>query len=244
MIFVFIIFKKNMNMRTEKIIGLLLIVGTILLFIPFTVLTFIFDYPTILREEPGIILTRFYNGGTTLIIVWWLFALVGLPILEAYVLIGQKLEGKLYFVRWATTLAIFAGFTQVIGLLRWSFVVPVLAKSFVLAHDEATRQACRITFQAIHQYGGVILGEHLGQLFTIVWTLMISSAFYKLKIMPLWVIVFGFVTALIYLLAQGELFATVIPGFPVWSKAGMIGGTMWMIWLLIIGCRFLKLEID
>ena len=231
------------NMKTEKIIGLLLIIGTLLLFVPYTILTIIFDYPHILREETGFVLTKFYNGGTTLIIVWWLFAIVGLPILEAYILIGQKLESKFYYVRWATTLAIISGIVQIIGLLRWTFVVPVLAKTYVTSQNESVRETCKIIFQAVHQYGGVVLGEHIGQLFTIAWVMMISSVFHKLNLMPKWIIWLGYISSFIFLLAQGELFATVISGFPVWSLAGLIGSTLWLIWMIIIGIKFLKIEI-
>lgn len=230
-------------MRTEKIIGLLLIVGTLLLFVPYTILTIIFDYPNILREDPGVILTKFYGGGTPLILVWWLFAIVGLPLLEAYVLIGQKLESKFYFVRWATTLAVISGIVQIIGLLRWTFVVPILAKTFVTSQNESVREICKVVFQTIHQFGGVILGEHIGQLFTIAWIVIISSAFDKLGLMSKWIIWLGYTSAFIYLLAQAELFATVIPNFPVWTLAGLIGSTMWLIWMIIIGIRFLQLEI-
>lgn len=231
-------------MRTEKIIGLLLIVGSLLLLVPYTILTILFEYPLILREDAGIVLTRFSQGGPTLIIVWWLFAIVGLPILEAYVLIGQKLEGKIYYMRWATTLGIISGIVQIIGLLRWSFVVPFLANTFVSTQNDSIREMCKIVFKAFHQFGGVVLGEHIGQLFTIAWVILICSAFYKLKLMPNWIIVFGYTSAAIYLMAQAELFATVIPDFPVWNYAGLIGSTMWLIWMIIIGIQFLKIEIE
>jgi hypothetical protein len=52
----------------------------------------------------------------------------------------------------------------------------------------------------------------------------------------------GFVSSFIYLMAQAELFATVIPGFPVWDMAGFIGSTFWLIWLLIIGIKLTKTE--
>ena len=96
----------------------------------------------------------------------------------------------------------------------------------------------------VNQFGGVLLGEHLGQLFTIAWTVMIATAFDKLRLFPKWIIWFGYISAGIYLLAQAELFAIVIPGFPVWSLAGLISSTMWLIWLIIIGIRFLKVEIN
>jgi hypothetical protein len=105
-------------MRTEKIIGILLILGAVGVFIPYTILTIIFDYPDILREDAGVILTRFHEGGASLILVWFLFAILGLPLILAYVSIGQKLENKFYFIRWATTLGVISGIVQVIGLLR------------------------------------------------------------------------------------------------------------------------------
>jgi hypothetical protein len=225
----------------EKTIGILLILGALGVLIPYTVLTITFDYPSILREETGSILTKFHKGGNTLIWTWWAFAFLGLPLLEAVVLIGQQYKDKFYFVRWATTLGVIGILVQFIGLLRWTFVVPVLANNFVAGTDMA-KEANKVAFQVIHQYGGVILGEHIGQLFTIAWTIMITSAFMQMKLFPKWVNILGFVSSFIYLLAQAELFATVIPNFPVFEMAGFIGSTLWIIWLLIIGVKFLKIK--
>jgi len=230
-------------MRTEKIIGLLLIFGAIGVFIPYTVLTIIFDYPEILRQDPGFILTKFHEGGSSLILTWFLFAILGIPLIIAYILIGQQLENKLSFVRWATTLGVISGIVQIIGLLRWTFVVPVLANNFVTAVSEVSKDSNKIVFQTIHQYGGVLLGEHLGQLFTVIWTIMIAAAFSKLRLFPKWIIWFGYISSAIYLLAQAELFKTVIPDFPVWDMAGFIGSTLWLVWLIIIGVKFFKVEI-
>ena len=230
-------------MRTEKIIGLLLILGAIGVFIPYTVLTIIFDYPDILRQDAGFILTKFHDGGSSLIFTWFLFAVLGIPLIIAYILIGQKLENKLSFVRWATTLGVISGIVQVIGLLRWTFVVPVLANNFVTSVSEASKETNKIVFQTVHQYGGVLLGEHLGQLFTVIWTIMIAYAFSKLRLFPKWIIWFGYISSAIYLLAQLELFKTVIPDLTVWDMAGFIGSTLWLIWLIIVGIKFLRVEI-
>ena len=225
-------------MKTEKIIGYLLIAGSLLLFVPYTLLTTTFNYPDILREDAGIILTNFHNGGTKLIWIWFAFAIVGLPLLPAYVLIGQKLESKSSFVRSATVFGIIGLIVQMIGLLRWTFVVPILAHNYVNG-DETIRGASKIAFQTIHQYGGVVLGEHLGQIFTIIWTVMITMAFAKLKLFPNWLIGLGYLASVIYFMAQAELFATVIPGFPVWDLAGFLGSTLWLIWLIIAGLFFI-----
>jgi hypothetical protein len=79
-------------MKTEKIIGYLLILGGIGVIIPYAILTITFNYPDILRQESATILTEFYKGGASLIFTWLAFALLGIPLLIAYSLIGQKLE--------------------------------------------------------------------------------------------------------------------------------------------------------
>jgi len=224
----------------EKTIGLLLITGAVGVLIPYTILTIIFDYPNILRQDPAIILTRFHAGGSSLILTWWAFAILGLPLLIAYIQIGQLFENKLGFIKWTTTLGVISGIVQIIGLLRWVFVIPVISDSYVLAGDEATRAAAKLSFLVVHQFGGVLLGEHIGQLFTIIWTIMISYAFIRLKYTPKWVSWLGIIASIIYLTAQAELFATVIPHFPVWSMAGFLGSTLWLIWLIMTGIQFLK----
>jgi hypothetical protein len=227
-------------MKMEKTIGLLLIAGAIGVLIPYTVLTIIFNYPDILRQDAGAVLTRFHEGGSALILTWWAFAILGLPLLIAYILIGQKFGGRPGFIKWVTTIGVISGIAQVIGLLRWVFVVPVIADIYVKADDAATKEAARISFQTIHQFAGVLLGEHMGQLFTIVWTMMISYAFIRLKFFPRWVSWLGFTASVIYLMAQAELFATVIPGFPVWNMAGFIGSTLWLFWLVCVGILFIR----
>jgi hypothetical protein len=233
-----------MIMKLEKKIGLLFIIAAIALFIPYTMLTIIFEYPAILRKDTSTILTTFHKGGNSLIWTWFAFAVTGIPLIPAYILIGQKLENKSTWVRVATTIGIVGLVVQMIGLLRWTFVVPVLADTFINAGEESSKTAAIVAFKTIHQFAGVILGEHLGQLCTITWTVLISFTFAKLKLFPKWVTSLGYVSSMIYFLAQAELFATVIPGFPVWNLAGFLGSTLWLVWLLIIGIKFLKIEIN
>jgi hypothetical protein len=230
-------------MKTEKQIGILLILGALGVLIPYIILTTIFDYPNILRQETGLILTKFHEAGNSLIWTWWAFAILGLPLLIAYILLGQILENKFTFIRWATAIGVIGLIVQMIGLFRWTFVVPILANNFVTG-NEMTKETSKIGFQIIHQYGGVVLGEHIGQIFTIIWTIMISYAFSKLKLSPKWIIWLGYISSLIYLLAQAELFATVMPHFPVVDIAGFLGSTLWIIWLIITGIQFIRAKFD
>ena len=223
-------------MIIERRIGTMLIIGALGVLIPYIILTITFDYPQILREDTGRILEDFHNGGFSLILTWWAFAICGFPLLIAYTMLGNLLEDRLDFVRWATNIGIIGLIVQMIGLLRWTFVVPVLAKAYING-DSMERASSMTIFQAMHQYAGVALGEHLGQLFTIIWTIAIARAFNKLKLAPGWLNWLGITSAIIYLFGQTELFATVIPSMPVISIAGFLGSTLWIVWLILLGVK-------
>lgn len=231
---------NTQQQNTSKLIGTLFIVGAIALFIPYNILIVTFSYPDILRQDTATVLTMFHEGGSELIWTWFAFALTGLPLLPAYVLLGQKIEKKSSIARVATTLGVIGLIVQMVGLLRWTFVVPVLADTFVNATDAPTQAAAIIAFKAIHQFAGVLLGEHLGQLFTIAWTILISIALQRTKAIPNWVSYFAYVASGIYALALAELFATVMPTFPMWDMAGFLGSSLWLLWLIILGVYFLR----
>ena len=227
-------------MTVHKKIGWLLIAGAIGVFIPYTILTMTFEYPDILRQDTGVILTKFHEGGSSLIFTWWAFALLGLPLLIAYIKIGQLLENQAGFIKWVTTFGVISAIVQIIGLLRWVFVVPLIANNYLSTSDPVIKEIAKSSFQTLHQFGGVLLGEHLGQLFTIIWTVMLSIAFIKIKLFPRWISWFGIISSIIYFLAQADLFSTVIHGFPVVAMAGFIGSTLWLLWLVITGIMFIK----
>ena len=226
----------------RKLTGIFFIVGAILVNIPFTLLMINFDYPDILRQPTTEILTRFQAGGDALIYTWLAFAWVGLPLLLGAVMLKRILENeKSPFLETATTLGVIGFIVQVIGLLRWVFVVPVLARLFTdPTTDPATQASISAVFIVVHQYGGVVLGEHIGQLLTIVWMSMICGIIYKSKMFSRWVAWLGWFASGFYLLAQTELLATAIPNFPVIDWAGLYGSLLWLVWMLVLGVYLFK----
>ncbi|PPK87770.1 uncharacterized protein DUF4386 [Neolewinella xylanilytica] len=216
--------------------GWLFVLGACGVLIPYAVLAIRFDYPGILRRDPGEILMAFHAGGTGLRITWWLFAVLGLPLLVACQQLGRTLEADAPAARWLTAVGTLGLFVQVVGLLRWSFVVPLLAGNYV-SGDETTQRIAVALFQLVHQYGGVVLGEHLGQLFTIGWVVGITGLLRSAWHFPAWFAALGYASSAIYLAAQAELFATVLPGFPVWGRAGFVGSTLWLVWLVALGLQ-------
>jgi hypothetical protein len=226
----------------RKLTGIFFIVGAILVNIPYTLLIVNFDYPDILRQPTAEILTSFHVGGDALIYTWLAFAWVGLPILLGAVMLKRVLDKEhAPFLETATTLGVIGFVAQLIGLLRWVFVVPILARLFTDPTADSTTQASiSAVFIAVHQYGGVVLGEHLGQIFTIVWMSLISSIIYQSKMFSKWVAWLGWFASAVYLLAQTELLATAIPNFPVIDWAGLYGSLLWLVWMVVVGVYLVK----
>ena len=226
----------------RKLTGIFFIVGAVLVDIPYTLLIMNFDYPDILRAPIAQILTQFHTGGDALIYTWLAFAWVGLPLLLGAIMLKRILEQENSpFLDTATTLGVIGFVVQVIGLLRWVFVVPILARLFTdPTTDSVTKASISAVFIAVHQYGGVILGEHIGQFLTILWMSLISGIIYKSLIFSKWVAWLGWFASAVYLLAQTELLATAIPGFPVIEWAGLYGSLLWLAWMFALGIHLIR----
>ena len=226
----------------RKLAGIFFIVGAILVNIPYTLLIINFDYPDILRLPAAEILTRFQAGGSALIYTWLAFAWVGLPMLLGAIMLKRILaDENAPFLETATTLGVIGFIVQVVGLLRWVFVVPVLARLFTdPTTDSVTKATLPLVFSAVHQYGGVILGEHLGQFLIILWMSMLSGILYKSKRFSKWVAYLGWIASAVYILAQTELLATAIPSFPVIGWAGLYGSLLWLVWMIVVGVYLVK----
>ncbi len=163
-------------MSLETTAGVLLIVSAIWFNTWFTILAKRFDYPDILRRPTEEILVRFRAGGSTLILTWWAFMASGGLLAVSVVLLARVLGPDAPTAAlFALVLGILAALVQVLGLLRWVYLVPSLARTYGdPASSEADRVAVAVTFRAFHQYLGVGVGEHLGYLLTGAWTIAVG----------------------------------------------------------------------
>jgi hypothetical protein len=200
-----------------------------------TVLSSTFEWPDILREPADVVLPAFVAGGTSLVWTWfataWTYALLLVPILLLPAALGRRNDPVL---RAATYVGATSVVLSLIGFLRWVFVVPPLADSYVTG-DATTRAAVDAAWTAQHQFGGALLGEHLGQLLVIAWSVTVSIVILRSRVLPRWLGVTGLTVSAVYLLNQGDILATAVPGFPVWELAGLLGSTGWGIWVAAFG---------
>jgi hypothetical protein len=217
----------------------LFIVGALAFAAAATVLSSTFEWPDILREPADVVLPKFVEGGTGLVWTWftvaWTYAILLVPILLLPAALGMQGDPAL---RAATYIGATSVVLSLIGFLRWVFVVPELARSYVDG-DAVTKAAVSAAWTAQHQFGGALLGEHLGQLLVIAWSVTVSAIVVRSRVLPLWLGVTGIVVSGLYLLNQGDILATAVPDFPVWDLAGLVGSTGWGLWVAALGVTIL-----
>ncbi len=223
-------------MSVEVAAGVLLVVAPLWFNANFALLGKRFGYPDILRRPTPEILQRFREGGPGLILLWWTFMLSGLILIAAAVLLGQVL-GFDGIVPVAVTFGVLAGLVQMLGLLRWVYVVPALARGYAdpsLPQDQ--REAHAVVFRALHQYLGVGVGEHLGYLFTGIWSVLTGVAVIQRTVLPTWLGWPGLVIGVGLAIASAEFLG---PNEEHgWSPAGTAIPVLyvaWSLWLLGIG---------
>ena len=219
-------------MSLSKLTGLLLILLPVAFNVVFFLLQRNFEYPDILRKPTDYILRRFNEGGTRLIATWYAFALTGVLFIPVAILVHQTLasEGTTYMLL-ATTVGVLAGLVQFFGLIRWTFLVPYLAKTYFEPDvTQATRDGIAVVFQAFHRYAGVAIGEHLGYLLTSIWTALIALAITQSSLFSTWLGWIGFLPAIGIFIGLFEE-----AGFKAAGAINAISYILWSLWLIIVG---------
>jgi hypothetical protein len=157
----------------RTLLGLAALLLAIAFNLPFALLAANFDYPDILRRPAGEVLDAFAAGGPGLVLTWYGFALSAVALIffaPALALGTADWARRPGLVVSAALVGALAGLAQAIGLLRWVFAVPGLAAAHA---DPATGAAARAdletAFALLNGWGGVAIGEHLGQILTLAW---------------------------------------------------------------------------
>jgi hypothetical protein len=226
-----------MNRSTHRnLTGILLILTPILFMTAFTLLQINFEYPDILRQPAVTVLEKYAAGGVGLIANWYLMVVSAILFIPVAALLHPYLAREdTPYMTVATAFGVTAGIVQVLGFIRWPFLVPTLASTYLdPAANEATRSAIEVTFLAFNQYAGVGVGEHLGYLFTSLWTLLICFAMARSMVFGKWLAWAGGV------LAAGILLGTLEPlGVPFVGLVNALAYSLWAIWVIALGIRLL-----
>jgi hypothetical protein len=227
-------------MSTETITAILLIVVPIAFNVAFFELGRTFDYPNILRKEPGEILRRFVAGGPGLILRWEALLISALLMLPLAALLAVVLAAPPALTVLSVVVGATAAIVQGLGLVRWPFAVPELARRYVAApggpEGDAVRRTVETEFAMLHRLLGVGIGEHLGYLFTGLWTLLIAGSIFSTAVLPGWLGIVGVVIGIALLVGTLEFVGPNEPdGWPLAGIIVPIAYLAWSVWLIALG---------
>ncbi|MEJ2207131.1 MAG: DUF4386 family protein [Gemmatimonadota bacterium] len=146
----------------------------------FSYLAATFDYPDILDGAPSEVLPRLLEGGVSLHVAWWLYAMLPLLLLPAAAGAFEALRsGGEGLMRLASYCAVLAALTLTLGLVRW----PSLNHELAVLHSGANatqRVAVEAIFAGFNRYLGTYVGEQLGELFMNVWFILCGVAMLRI----------------------------------------------------------------
>jgi Domain of unknown function (DUF4386) len=220
-------------------LGLALIVFIVAASLPYIWLIEHFGYDDILREPTAVILKNFHDGGAPLVLAWFGFAMSALLFIPVALATDRLLAARGVAMRGAVVLAIASATAQAIGLLRWVLVVPALASGYAdPAASAATRDAIAVVFDAVHRYGGMVIGEMVGQLLLAGWTALVTVQLYRSRAVPRWIAVAGALTLPFWLVGQTELLHMVVPAVPS-IEVIPLAFMAWEAWLLVLAVALL-----
>jgi hypothetical protein len=136
-----------------------------------------------------------------------------------------------------------AALVQALGLVRWPFAVPQLARRYVAAEGPdapATRHSIELVFTTLHRLLGVGIGEHLGYLFTGLWTLLVAASILSTPVLPGWLGLVGVPIGSALLVGTLEFVGpNERHGWPVAGIIVPIAYIAWSLWLVALGVLLL-----
>lgn len=229
-------------MSEQAASGIVLIAVPLLFNAGFALLGQRFDYPDILRRPTHEILERFRAGGTALVLIWWQFALSAVLFSALVGLLAVAVDdADRAVVVLGAVFGILASLVQFLGLIRWPFLVPYLARVAAEAGPHSPRgEAVDVVFQAANRYLGVAVGEHLGYAFSGIWSILAGVALIDSAVAPDWLGVVGVVIGPLSLLCSLEFVGSAEESG--WKLAGAltpITYVVWSLWLLAVGVAML-----
>jgi hypothetical protein len=228
---------------TEVATAVLLIAVPIAFNLAFIELGRAFDYPNILRKEPDEVLTRFHAGGSGLILRWEALLVSALAMLPLVALLGVSLSAPTALTVAAIVVGSAAALVQALGLVRWPFAVPELARRYVAAEGPdgaATRGTIEVVFATLHRLLGVGIGEHLGYLLTGAWTLLVAASVLSTSVLPGWLGVLGIPIGAALLVGTLEFVGpNEERGWPLAGTIVPIAYIAWSLWLVALGIALL-----
>jgi hypothetical protein len=142
--------------------------------------------------------------------MWWGFAMSAVLLAPLAVLVSASFTGANPTLLVTTTsIGLLAAAVQFLGLVRWPLAVPHLAREMVdPASSASKKEAVDVMFQTLNRYLGVAVGEHLGYMFTGLWSALVGIAVIQCDVLHPAFGAVGLVLAPMFLIGSMEVVGT------------------------------------
>jgi hypothetical protein len=188
------------------------------------------------------VLVKFIAGGSTLVLTWWAFAMSAVVLAPTAVLVSATFaDANPTLLTAATAIGLLAALVQFLGLIRWPFAVPHLAREMADPASSASKKdAVDVIFQTLNRNLGVGVGEHLGYMFTGLWTCLVGIAIIQSEVLHAAFGIVGLVLAPLFFVGSMEFVgANEKEGWKFAGSLVPIAYFGWSLWLLALGIALL-----
>ncbi|NJL51666.1 MAG: DUF4386 family protein [Hydrococcus sp. SU_1_0] len=213
--------------------GWVLILESLLMFVPVTILGRAINWPQSLSEPAAVVLplltqkaaeVRFgYLIYLVYSILFWLVAVLTIRVVS-------NNQPESIWLRLAIGFGIASTIARCLGIIRWLVAMPALATLYVNPTTSTpTREAIAVVYRVLNDYAGAI-GEVLGvSLFAALWLTIVSLTILQTKVLPRWLGLFGLFSATLLVVQLAELFGVDLGAFISVSVSFL------QLWFLLTG---------
>jgi hypothetical protein len=214
-------------------------VHVIALFVSFTVLASVFEFPDILRQTAPYRLNLYREGQAIIQPTYWILALTGFTQIAMAVFLFRSFRNRdTTVLTFALLFGVLTGILQTLGFIRWAILIPYLAEQMAAPTATATtREVISLIEGAFNRYAGMAVGEHTANICLGLWTLLLSIAMLRGPLFDPRIAWVGILLSpLAFVLALGQL------GFSGWvlDLITDFGFPAWAVWLIVIAVSLLR----
>jgi Domain of unknown function (DUF4386) len=215
------------------IAGWLLILESLLMFVPIAILGQAINWPQSLSEPAAVVLPLLtQKAGEVRLgyfiylvysILFWLVAVLTIRVVSHG-------ESESIWLRLATGFGIASTIARCLGIIRWLVAMPALATLYINpATSTQTREAIAVVYRVLNDYAGAI-GEVLGvSLFAALWLAIVSLTILRTHVLPHWLGFLGLFSATLLVVQLAELFGVDLGAF-ISVSVGVL-----QLWFLLTG---------
>jgi Domain of unknown function (DUF4386) len=217
----------------------LIVAEAVTVTVPVVVLGAAIGFPGVLDQPAAIALKAFHDAQGAATFGYQIFVISSFLYIPLAPLLSRALGPDTSLGRVATAFGVAAGITQLLGFIRWLFLVPYFSQLYFDPQtSQATRDGVALIYDSFNVWAGGAVGEHLGFVFLGSWMVALAVLAARSRTLPTWMSVSGGVIgAALFASAFVRLLPTI---GPLLEPLNFVANTVWVFWLLALSFFVLR----